>query len=153
MARFSLPPKAKVYEAITAVADGRVVFTGTHRASVESSARNKSYVVTWDESLSTFGSNDNGSYWRGYLGYPIIAVLIALRRIPCDQEVLGSLASVPWKVLNDKHRRNYDAAIAEALARISDHERNRIVATVEEIYQNLSSLELSRQDTGAPPVD
>ena len=43
------PPKAKVYEALSAVADGRVTMIGAGAAKVLSSSRDKVYTVRWSE--------------------------------------------------------------------------------------------------------
>ena len=70
------PPRAKVFEAFTAVADGRVRFTGPGSATVTSSRGDKTYDVTWTDDGRTVAANDNASYWQGYAGYPILAVLV-----------------------------------------------------------------------------
>jgi len=71
-----MPPKVKIYEALGAVADGRVV-VGNDNGEVSSSSGNKKYVVRWDAKNKAIMTNDNGTYWQGYLGYPAIAYLMA----------------------------------------------------------------------------
>jgi hypothetical protein len=90
-----MPPVAKVYEALSATADGRVRITASGRAEVVSSEGDKTYTVEWSEDGRLFSSNDNASYWQGYAGYPIVAVLLATGRIPYDPLVAGLLAGVP----------------------------------------------------------
>ena len=75
MSTWKSPPKAKVYEALSAVADGRVTLMGGEKAEVVSSDGTKTYHVEWSPDSNQITSNDNASYWQGYLGYPIIAVL------------------------------------------------------------------------------
>ena len=77
--RWKLPPIAKVYEALSAVADGRVRITGDTAAQVTSSTRDKTYTVHWSPDLAHITANDNASHWQGYTGYPIIAVLFVLK--------------------------------------------------------------------------
>ena len=63
------PPVTKIYEALGAVADGRVKVVG-NAAKVLSSSGNKSYAVEYDPSSKSIMVNDNASFYRGYLGYP-----------------------------------------------------------------------------------
>lgn len=82
-----LPPIEKIPEAWTAIADGHVrLEPDAGRALVESSDEAKTYTVTFDG--DTYTSNDNATYWQGYAGYPIIAVLMLRGRLPLD----GSLS-------------------------------------------------------------
>ena len=62
-----LPPIEKVYEAWSAVADGRVALhPDERRAAIASSNGAKTYTVAWNENGSTYSSNDNATYWQGY---------------------------------------------------------------------------------------
>ena len=81
-----LPPIEKVYEAWSAVADGRVALhPDERRAAIASSNGAKTYTVAWNENGSTYSSNDNATYWQGYAGYPVIAVLMLQGRLPLDR--------------------------------------------------------------------
>ena len=69
-----LPPEEKVYEAWTAIADGRVnIDEAARTATVRSSDGTQTYTIQWDADRREYSSNDNASYWRGYPGYPVIA--------------------------------------------------------------------------------
>ena len=62
-----MPPLAKVFEAWSALADGRVSLDGEdRRATVTSSNGLKAYTVAWSEDGGTYSSNDNATYWQGY---------------------------------------------------------------------------------------
>ena len=92
-----LPPLAKVFEAWSALADGRVALDAEkRRASVAS-------------------SNDSATYWQGYAGYPVIAVLMAQGRLPFDRAMADGFAHVNWTKLNERHRRDYAAAVREVV--------------------------------------
>lgn len=54
-----LPPIEKIYEAYSAIADGRVTL-GDGQAKVTSSDGAKTYTVSWNE--SEYRSNDNATY-------------------------------------------------------------------------------------------
>lgn len=108
-------PIEKVYEAYSAIADERVTLTGDrNEAKVTSSNGTKTYTVTWADNAYT--SNDNASYWQGYAGYPIIAVLMLQGRLTLDREAAALFAGVDWTELNKRHKRDYAAAVAEVVA-------------------------------------
>ena len=146
MTPWKMPPVAKVYEALSALADGRVRITAPGRAEVVSSAGDKTYSVTWSENGRQVSSNDNASTWQGYTGYPIIAVLLATGRISCDPAVARPLAGVPWHDLNERFKRDYDAAVESVLHNIEDRggDPGAIVSQAEAIYRQLESLGLER---------
>ena len=72
-----MPPIIKAYEALGAIGDGRVRIEDERRATVTSSDGSKTYEVEMSADGREIASNDNASYWQGYVGYPAIAVLIA----------------------------------------------------------------------------
>jgi hypothetical protein len=188
MAEWKMPPKAKVYEALSAVADGRVRIveasagdvgagagtaadagagpgtaagqgagTGDGQAQVISSSGTRTYTVTWSGGSavrgSRFNSNDNASYWQGYAGYPIIAVLLATGALLYDPEVARPLAGVPWKTINDRFKRDYEQAVDAVLQDVeaAGGDRAAIAAQVDTIYEQLAALRLEKGKRGAPP--
>lgn len=136
-----MPPIEKAYEAYSALADGRVeMHEAEGRALVSSSDGAKTYEVSWQG--TTYASNDNATYWQGYAGYPVLAVLIEqglLPHLPAD--VLPEMADIPWNALNAAHKRDYTAAADEALA-CKPHEA-QIRAAAQELYQALADLDLT----------
>ncbi len=151
MTRWKLPPLAKVYEALSAVADGRVQLTGPTSALVTSSGGDKTYTVRWTPDLTQFTADDNASRWQGYTGYPIIAVLLSLKRLDHDPAIAQALAGVPWNTLNAQYKRDYAAAIDHVLRDIAaaGGQPDAIRQEAERIFAQLSELELSRL-TGKP---
>ena len=122
-----LPPFEKVYEAYSALADGRVTLCPDERlASVVSSNGEKSYTVAWDEARTTYSSNDNATYWQGYAGYPVIAVLMEQGLVPLDRAVAAGFAGIDWAELNERFHRDYAQAARAAMA-----ERHLDIAGVE----------------------
>jgi hypothetical protein len=115
-ALWKMPPLAKVYEALGAIGDGRVQIEDARRALVTSSDGTKTYEVDIGVDGREISSNDNASFWQGYLGYPAIAVLIArgLIRRP-DETAISALAGVAWKELNTRYRNDYDRTLEEVL--------------------------------------
>lgn len=107
-----LPPIEKVFEAWTAVVDGRVTLRDGF-ADVASSDGKKGYVVRFDG--NRFSSDDNGTFWRGYAGYPVLAVLMLQGRLPFDKEQAQLWRDVNWKEVNTRFKNNYSKAV-EAVA-------------------------------------
>ena len=106
-----MPPKEKVIEAWTALADGRVTINSNDSADVKSSDDSKQYLIKW--SGDTYASDDNATYWRGYAGYPVIAVLMLQGRLPYDATEAEKWKNVNWKAVNTKYKNNYAAAVEE----------------------------------------
>ncbi len=153
MAPWKLPPRAKVFEAFTAVADGRVRLTGHGSATVTSSGGDKTYDVEWSDDGRTVTANDNASYWQGYLGYPIIAVLLARGEIHADETAVTAVAGVPWHDLNKQYRRDYEAAVAHVLRQAKDHggDPALVEREVAAVLEQLDALGLQRAGRGRRP--
>lgn len=137
-----MPPPEKIHEALSAIADNRVS-VGENEAMVESSGGGKQYAVRWDGDV--FSSNDNATYWQLYPGYPIIAVLLLLGRLPLRKDIARHFAGVNWTELNRKHKQKYGEAVAEIMQRL---ERDGLdVGEIEryagEVYAALENLDLT----------
>ena len=153
MTTWKVPPRAKIFEALSAVADGRVRLVGEREAEVVSSERSKTYVVEWSEDHREFSSNDNASYWRGYVGYPIVAVLLTLHILPYEPPFGALLAGIPWKNLNDRHHRECDGAVREAIAGVDVEMQRRLQAYVDGLMAILVGLHLERLSSlRKPPI-
>jgi len=146
VATWKQPPITKVYEALSAVADGRVKLTGETSAQVVSSGGDKTYTVKWSPDGGEITSDDNATRWQGYLGYPIIAVLLLISRVPYDPAVAKWLAGVPWHDLNKRYKRNYDAAVDHVLEglRLSSGDVGAVRAEAVRIHRALARLGLKR---------
>lgn len=107
-----LPPIEKIYEAYSVIADGRVSLDG-QEARVRSSDGAKEYSVAWDGDV--YASSDSATYWQGYAGYPVLAVLMLQGRLPLNRELAARFAEIDWHALNVKHKRDYAAAAREAM--------------------------------------
>lgn len=105
-----LPPVEKVFEAWTAIEDKRVTLHDDY-AEVASSDGSKGYTVRFDG--SRFSSDDNATFWRGYAGYPVIAVLMLQGRLPFDSPQAALWKDVNWKEINTRFKNNYARAVEE----------------------------------------
>lgn len=108
---WKIPPRIKVYEALGCIADRHVVFISDNQATVLSSEGSRKYKVLF--SGVSIASDDNGSKWRGYLGYPSIAVLMLRGLLPFNAGMAEALRGIKWYQLNKKFG-NYDMTIKEA---------------------------------------
>jgi hypothetical protein len=157
MAAWKMPPPIKVYEALGAIGDGRVRAArgggASHAWDVVSSDRGKTYRVEISADGHEISSNDNASYWQGYLGYPAIAVLIARGTLSASAGATRALAGIPWKELNRRFKNDYARTTAE-VARIvgergDDFEAIRAEAAA--ILDALAALGLERGARRRPP--
>lgn len=136
-----LPPKEKIYEAFTAVADGRVEMK-ENRAAVVSSDASKSYKVVWRGNV--YASTDNATYWQGYAGYPVICVLMLQGKLSADRGVVRMFSGVPWNALNNLYKRNYAEALRAAIAGLglTQEQESAAAEATEEIYSQLKKLDI-----------
>ena len=149
-AAWKLPPAAKVYEAFSALADGRVHVGESAgqggSAEVESSGRDRRYVVEWPAGLTSITANDNASYWQGYLGYPAVAALLAIGALRADQTIVDLFAGVPWHDLNARFKRDYAAAVDSVVSDLERRGADRagIEREVAGVLAQLADLALER---------
>ncbi|MGH7987308.1 MAG: hypothetical protein ACREQX_13600 [Candidatus Binataceae bacterium] len=150
---WKMPPIAKVYEALGALSDGRVQIESATHARVTSSAGDKVYEVESTTDGRTISSNDNASYWQGYLGYPAIAVMLARGLYHPDAAVLAALGGIAWKDLNRRHHNNYDRATADVIAAAerAGHDPERIKAEAEAVLAAVRALAPLRGPRRRPP--
>ena len=153
--KWKLPPIVKVYEALGAIGDGRVRIEDVRRAFVTSSDAAKTYEVETSEDGREIASNDNASYWQGYLGYPAIAVLLARGMYRPPANVTDALAGIPWKELNRKFKNDYTKTIAEVDKELeqSGHDPDAVRSEAEAILSFLSALGPVRGKRARPPSE
>ena len=133
-----LPPLEKIYEAYSAIADQRVILKQDH-GEVFSSDRSKSYTILFDKDV--YSSNDNSTYWQGYAGYPVIAVLMLQGRLPLDKKIAASFKDINWNALNKEYKRDYAKAAEAAMQeRGLDHET--VQKEAQKVYEALKDLDI-----------
>ena len=150
---WKMPPLAKVYEALGAIGDGRVRIEDAHRAHVTSSDGTKTYDVESSADGAEISSNDNASFWQGYLGYPAIAVMIARGLVKADETAVKALAGVPWKELNTRHRNDYDRTLEDVLRQAGDrgYDVDAIRAAAAAVLGEVRTLAPRRGPRRRPP--
>lgn len=145
-----VPPIEKIHEAYSAIVDNRVVLRETE-AEVSSSNYAKKYLVTWEN--ETYSSNDNASYWKGYLGYPIIAVLMLQGKLSFDKNIAGYFKGINWKELNTQHKNNYSEVVKQIMEEFELDGINcdKINAEIEKVYQEIQQLTINTKRSSLRP--
>jgi hypothetical protein len=136
------PPTIKIYEALGAVADERIAVNGDS-AKVYSSSGNKYYDVNYDPAAQAIMANDNGSYWKGYLGYPAIAFLLATDVLPYQPEYGDLLKGIAWKDINQKYKNDFDKTLAHIFEPLTPEQKEGLQEYVFALQDELRTLSLS----------
>ena len=137
-----LPPVEKIPEAYSAIVDGRVKMSdNSASASVVSSDGAKEYLVQWDG--DKFYSNDNATYWQSYPGYPVLAVLMELDRLPYDEAAASYFKDVDWHDLNARNKRDYARSVEDVIGVLSPEVKESIHSAIESAFDQLKTLDLT----------
>lgn len=134
-----LPPIEKVFEAWTAIEDNRVSMNENY-ANVSSSDGAKRYVVKFAGNL--YSSDDNATYWRGYAGYPVLAVMMLRGVLPFDRSEAELWRGVNWKEINTRFKNDYAKAVAEVAAQ-RDINLPEAYKAAEEVINHLRQLDIT----------
>lgn len=125
---WELPPDFKIYEALGAIADGRVelIFNpllnlneiNTPRNNIievkqYSSSRQKFYTIKYNPETAEIMSNDNATWYIGYLGYPALSALLFIQKIKFDQNILPYFKDIIFKDVNQKYKNNFQKSKLE----------------------------------------
>lgn len=136
------PPIIKIYEALGAVADERVVVSGS-TAKVYSSSGNKFYTVTYDPDKQAIMANDNGSYWKGYLGYSAIAFLLQIGVLELRPELAELLKGIAWKDINTKFKNDFAKTLGEIESKLETTDRESLAKYAKELDEKIAAIGLS----------
>lgn len=136
-----LPPIEKIYEAYSALADNRIDVEKS-MAYVDSSDGTKRYKVEWVEDM--YSSTDNATYWQGYTGYPVIGILILQKKLKLDESIIPYFSGINWNELNQKHKRDYRAALLEVFEqkKLSKEEIEKIENMTQQVFEQLQDIDI-----------
>lgn len=145
-----LPPIEKIHEAYSAIADKRVVLK-ENEAEVSSSDLTKTYLVKWKDEV--YSSNDNASYWQGYVGYPIIAVLMLQGKLPLNQEIAMYFQGINWKKINTQYKNKFSEAVSQIMEGLKEKEIdcNKIEEEIQKVYQEIGRLTIQTKRSSIRP--
>lgn len=136
------PPIIKIYEALGSIADDRVKIS-SNSAKVYSSTGNKYYDVIYDPETRAIMANDNGSFWKGYLGYPSIAFLMKIGILSYDQKMSNLLKDVAWKDINQKFKNDFDKTLEFILSSKTQEEKDQLNKFTEKVNSEIRKINLS----------
>lgn len=148
-----MPPIEKIYEAYSAIADGRVTLNADS-AKVVSSNGEKQYTVTWKDDVYT--SNDNASYWQGYAGYSMIAVLMLQGKLTLNKDIAYCFKEINWTELNKKYKAKYAKAVEEVMSGLKGKgiDCDKIFLEVQNVYRQIEELEINcKRSSIRPPAN
>jgi DNA-dependent RNA polymerase auxiliary subunit epsilon len=143
MMRLKLPPRVKVLEALGSIADGRVRVINDSEAEVKSSTGDRVYKVLVDVKSNKVFSNDNGTYYRNYVGYPIIAFLMVKGILPYDDKLANALKGINWRKINETYK-NYSLVEnhVKDLLKSKNFSAEYVDKFIDEVLKKLKSLPL-----------
>jgi len=141
----SRPPRIKVLEALGCIADGRIKVINENYVKVTSSLGDKTYNVYVDLNRGVAYSDDNGTKYRNYIGYPIIALLMIKGVLPYNKRISEALKGIPWKILNEKYKK-YALVEREVLkiARSKGVSSSELMSFVKKVMNKISELKLEK---------
>lgn len=134
-----LPPIEKIPEAYTAVEDNRIELYDDY-AVVKSSNNEKEYLVKWKG--NTYYSNDNSTYWQGYIGYPVIAVLMLKNVLSLNTEVSKYFKGINWNEINKQNKNDYKKSVDQILTNIPSSEKELIYMEFDKVYEEIKKLDI-----------
>lgn len=140
--KWDLPPDIKIYEALGSVADGRIEVQ-ENSGKVYSSSRNKFYDVEYDAESNSIMTNDNGSYWKGYLGYPAIAFLMSKGVLTYDAQMGEFLKNIAWKDINTKFKNDFDKTLEFILKDLAEESKEGLRNYVSKVQEEIQTLDLN----------
>lgn len=149
-----MPPRIKVLEALGSIADGRIRIRPDGTAEVVSSDGTRKYEVWVSSDGREACSTDNGTVYRGYVGYPIIAVMMLKGILPYRKDLAEALRGIRWKALNEKYKRYWIVEkIAKGIASkrgISSEDIDKFVEEALEALKKLGPMLVEQPRCGSP---
>lgn len=134
-----LPPIEKIPEAYSAIVDERVILKD-NEAIVKSSNGEKEYLIKWKDNV--IYSNDNSTYWQGYPGYPVIAVLLLRGILPLNESVLSYFKGVDWNALNKETKRDYKESVNRVLKDVDEDTKSEIFKEFDKVFEEIKKLDI-----------
>jgi hypothetical protein len=143
-----LPPTDEhiIYEALSAIADGRFEMIDENNAKCTSTSKGKFYSVKYDAASNSIMSNDNMAYYRDELSYPMVAILLSKGEVKYNESILGNLTDIKWKDINQRNKNDYMKSVSEVLANLKRNGVNidLIENEVAKIFEFLNTKVLSK---------
>lgn len=92
----------------------------------------------------TYVSNDNMSFWKATIGYPILATMMLNGELKYNKDIIKYFKNINWKKLNTKHKNDYilvSKIILDEMQR-SGIDTDFIKSETEKVYEQIKTLNL-----------
>lgn len=146
-------PITKFYEAVGSVADGRVKIIDNKNAQVYSSSGNKYYDITFDPDTNSIMSNDNSTFYKGYLGYPAISFLMVIGKLSYSDDVGKIMSGIKWKDINQKYKNDFEKALEFIMSSKTISERETVDNFVNKVSEEFEKLSLNKLGARTKPPE
>lgn len=135
-----------VYEALSAIADGRIQLKSDTLAHVYSTSGNKYYIVEYNSEKKEIMSNDNKAFYVNEVSYPMVAMILLKDEIKYDKSILEYLKDIKWKDINKRNKNDYMKSVKEVLENIKNEGKDTtlIEKEIERIYNEVCSMNLKQ---------
>ena len=144
-----LPPKIKIIEALSALADNRIsvedLLSNEWKCSSASSPW-KIYKILYNEKEKTISSNDSLSINQWFLWYPAIAFLLKIWKLEFDESILEMVKDTNRIDIKEKVRKDYESMFRLVLWKLHMDWYNvdYFISQVDNIYNQISDLHLKQ---------
>ncbi len=128
-----------IYEALSAIADGRVELVGENKAKCTSTSKGKFYEIEVELESNSIMSNDNMAFYVEEFSYPMIALLILKDVYRYDKDILPHFKDIKWKDINQKNKNNYMKSVGEVLEnlKVNGVDTENIKIEIDRIYKEI----------------
>lgn len=145
-----LPPKVKIIEALSAVADERIIVDDlltSEGKCFSASNQWKIYEIHYNDEENTISSNDNWSIEQQFLWYPSIAFILKIWKIKYDESILEIMENIDWLKMKEQVNKDHESLYRLVLwnFHMAWYNVDYFVSQVEYIYDQISELHLKSQ--------
>lgn len=147
MKEWELPPKVKIIEALSAVADKRIIIEdllSNEWKCISSSTPWKSYKIFYNEKENQIYSNDSWSTNQWFLWYPAIAFLLKIWKLKYNESILEMVKDTDWIRIKWLVHKDYESSYRLILWNLymERFNVNHFISQIEYIYNQISELHL-----------
>ena len=142
-----LPPKVKIIEALSAVADERIIIEdllSKEWKCKSASSPWKTYKILYNEKENAILSNDSWTTNQWFLWYPAIAFLLKIWKLKYDERILEMMKDIDRADIKEKVHKDYESSYRLILWNLHMQWFNvdYFISQVENIYNQISELHL-----------
>jgi len=98
-------------------------------------------------------ANDNGSYWKGYLGYPSIAFLFKIGLLEFRPNLANLLKGIHWKDINQKFKNDFGKTLTYIETFLDPKYKKSLADYVKIVDEKISALDLGLLGTKTTPPE